>query len=189
MRKHTALTNGLLIAALLAASGCTMLGKRESANTPPSSSPGTTTAKSSPVSEVPKPGEPSVGEASGSYTSKGETVELKHAYAARGERFGSESIIVLLTDKPIPAESVAEEIKDQTLLLSEKIRGLEYVFDTSNNSYWVRYHPSQYQQSGSNNLKEFKVDGDTVRGYDEDDGSFTEGKYKRAVKFVVAIAK
>lgn len=127
------------------------------------------------------------GQASGSYTAKGEVVELKYAYAGRAVRFGTESLIVLLTETPIPAEAVAEEIKSTAMLEGEKLRGLEYVLDE--NSMWVRFHPGQYQESTSNKLKEYKVDNDVVRGADDNDGSLTDGKYKRSVKFVAAMTK
>ena len=132
-------------------------------------------------------GELQPGQASGTYTAKGEVVELKYAYAGRGVRFGSESMIILLTDKPIPSEAVAEEIKSTPLLEGEKIRGLEYVIEE--NGMWVRFHPSQYQESGTNKLKEYKVENEVVRGVDENEGSLSDGKYARSVKFVAAIAK
>ena len=69
----------------------------------------------------------------------------------------------------------------------EKIRGLEYVFD--DNGMWVRYHPSQYQESSSNKLKEYKVENGIVRGIDDNAGNISDGKYSRSVKFVAAIAK
>lgn len=134
-----------------------------------------------------QPGELQPGQASGTYTAKGEVVELKYAYAGRGVRFGSESLIILLTDKPIPAEAVAEEIKSTPLLEGDKIRGLEYVIDE--NGMWVRYHPSQYQESSNNKLKEYKVENEIVRGIDENAGSLSDGKYARSVKFVAAIAR
>src|SRR5215213_3782705 len=62
-----------------------------------------------------------VGQASGSYTAKGESVELRYAYAGRGQRFGNNSTFILLTDQPIGADAVAEEIKSQTLLSAGKI--------------------------------------------------------------------
>jgi hypothetical protein len=127
------------------------------------------------------------GQASGTYTDKGEVVELKYAYAGRGVRFSSESLIVLVTDKPIPSEAVAEEIKSTTLLESEKIRGLEYVIDE--NGMWVRFHPSQYQESGINKIKDYKVENGIVRGTDETDSSLSNERYARSVKFVAAIAK
>lgn len=128
------------------------------------------------------------GQASGTYITKGETVEVKYAYAGRAERFGSESLVILLTDKPIPPEALAEEIKSAALLEGETIRGLEYVM-MDENSMWVRYHPGQYQESSSNKLKEYKVENDLVRGIDDNDGDLSNGKYARSVKFVATIAK
>jgi hypothetical protein len=114
-------------------------------------------------------------------------VELKYSYAGRAERFGTDSLVVLVTDKPIPPEALAEEIKSATLLEGEKLRGLEYVFD--DNGMWVRYHPSQYQESSSNKLKEYKVENGIVRGIDDNAGNLSDGKYARSVKFVATIAK
>jgi len=144
------------------------------------SSPQTATTES-------KSGELRIGEASGSYTAKGQVVELRYAYAGKEQRFGQESMVILLTDKPIPPDAVAEEIKSQKLLLGETIRGLEYAIDE--NGMWVRYHPGQYQESTSKNLKEYSVNGDVVRGVDENDGSLSDGKYARSVKFVAAVVK
>ena len=132
-------------------------------------------------------GELQPGQASGTYTAKGQVVELKYAYAGRAVRFGDESLVVLLTDQPIPAEAIAEEIKSTPMLEGEKIRGLEYVLDE--NSMWVRFHPSQYQESGSLKLKEYKVENGIVRGVDDNSSDLSDGKYARSVKFVAAIAK
>jgi hypothetical protein len=142
-------------------------------------------AESSP--KTTEPGQLQPGQASGSYTAKGETVELKYAYAGHGVRFGNESIIVLVTDKPIPPEAVAEEIKSQTLLGDEKIRGLEYVFEKD--GHWVRYHPSQYQESTNKPLKEYMVENGVVKGFDDDKGDTTDGKYSRSVRFAAALIK
>ena len=163
-------------------------------------SPTSNTNQSAQSNNQPSPAQPTVapstpapadglqpGQASGSYTAKGEVVELKYAYAGRAERFGTESVVVLLTEKPIPPEAVAEEIKSTAMLEGEKLRGLEYVLDE--NSMWVRFHPGQYQESTSNKLKEYKLENDVVRGIDENDGSLTDGKYKRSVKFVAAMTK
>ena len=102
-------------------------------------------------------------------------------------RFGTESLVVLLTEKPLAQDAVAEEIKSAALLEGESVRGLEYVLDE--NSMWVRYHPGQYQESSSNKLKEYKVENGIVRGIDENDGDLSDGRYARKVKFVAAIAK
>ena len=172
---------------LVAAMACSA-GKRSSINSQPSPAlqqQSTPQNGSAPPKSV--PGVAGAGEATGSYTANGETVVLKYAYAGRGQRFGEESIIVLVTDQPIPPDAVAEEIKSQPLLLDKKIRGLEYVF--SKDGYWVRFHPGQYQESKSAQLKEYSVTNDVVKGADEDSGDLTDGKYKRSVKFVAAISK
>ena len=152
-------------------------------NQPSPAKPATTPTSNAPV----EAGGLQPGQASGSYTAKGEVVELKYAYAGRAVRFGTESLVVILTENPIPAEAVAEEIKSTPMLEGEKVRGLEYVLDE--NSMWVRFHPGQYQESTSNKLKEYKVENDVVRGIDENDGSLTDGKYARSVKFVATLTK
>jgi len=134
-----------------------------------------------------KAGELQPGQASGSYSVKGEVVDLKYAYAGRAERFGSQSMVILLTDKPIPPDALAEELKSATLLEDDKLRGLEYVID--DNGMWVRFHPGGYQESGTSKLKEYKVENDIVSGVDENESSLSNEKYSRKVKFVAAIAK
>ena len=140
-------------------------------------------------SQPAKTGEVPAGEASGSFTAKGgEKVDLKYAYAGRGKRFDEDSVIVLVTDKPIPPEALVEELEDQTMLFEGKVRGLEYVF--MKDGYWVRYHPGQYQESRSlNQLKEYAVADDMVKGLDESDGSVSDGNYARSVRFVAALTK
>ncbi len=127
------------------------------------------------------------GEVSGSYTANGETVTLKYAYAGRAQRFGEESIVVLLTDQPIPPAAVAEEIKSQPMLLDKKIRGLEYAI--GKDGYWVRFHPGQYQESKSKPLSDYSLENGVVKGSDEDAGDLTNGKYKRSVKFTAPLLK
>ena len=153
----------------------------------PSSQSNSTPSTSSKEPVKPADGALPSGEATGTYTAKGETVTLKYAYAGREQRFGSESIVILLTDKPIPAEALAEELKSQTMLLDGKVRGLEYAI--MKDGYWVRYHPGQYQESKSSGLKDYAVTGDVVRGSDDDKGDLTDGKYSRSVKFVAPISK
>jgi hypothetical protein len=181
----------MILGVLLMISSCTANRAIQSnANTQPAATP-RQTETATPMTETSKtqvePGALKVGEASGSYTAKGETVTLKYAYAGRAQRFGEESVIILLTDKEIPAGALAEEIKNQTMLLGGKIRGLEYAI--MKDGYWVRYHPSQYQESKPAGLKDYLVENDTVRGSDEDKGDVTDGKYSRSVKFVAAISK
>jgi len=144
-------------------------------------------ASSPAATQAAQAGELQPGQASGTFTAKGEVVELKYAYAGRAQRFGNDSLVILLTDKPIPSEAVAEEIKSAPLLEGETIRGLEYVIDE--NGMWVRFHPSQYQESSSNKLKDYKVENGIVRGVDDNSGDLSDGKYARNVKFVATIAK
>ncbi|HZJ47066.1 MAG TPA: hypothetical protein VFD63_25030 [Pyrinomonadaceae bacterium] len=151
----------------------------------PIDSPGVSAASPTPSTPKAQPGELQVGQASGSYTARGQTVEVKYAYAGRAVRFSTESLVILLTDQPIPDDQIAEEIRSATLLEGEKLRGLEYVID--DNGMWVRFHPSQYQESSSNKIKNYSVAGDIVRG--EDEGSGLSDKYSRSVKFVAAIIK
>src|SRR5262245_7293341 len=172
--------------------GACTFGKKSptSGTTNQSAQSETKQSPSAPATKQPQssqPGELQSGQAIGTYTAKGEVVELKYAYAGRAERFGDPSLVVLLTDRPIPPEAVAEEIKSTPLMEGDKIRGLEYVIDET--SMWVRFHPGQYQESGSNKLKDYKVENDIVRGVDENDGSLSDGRYARSVKFAATIIK
>ncbi|MEK6335909.1 MAG: class I SAM-dependent methyltransferase [Acidobacteriota bacterium] len=178
---HSLLVSGLL---MLATTWCCSIKESSTNNQSNAETPAQSTAQKETATPQIEPGALKPGEASGSYTAKGETVALKYAYAGRGERFGSESIIVLLTDNPIPPEALAEEIKSQTMFYDGKIRGLEYVF--MKDSFWVRFHPSQYQESSSP-LKDYSVENGIVKASDDDKGSVTDGKYSRSVKFVAVI--
>ena len=187
--------NRLLACALCVAVISLACSSKQTASNDTTNQSAQSTAKESPAkpaatqatSSAPA-GDLQTGQASGTYTAKGETVEVKYAYAGRAERFGSDSLVILLTDKPIPPEALAEEIKSAALLEGEKIRGLEYVM-MDENSMWVRYHPGQYQESSSNKLKDYKVENGVVRGFDDNEGDLSNGKYARSVKFVAAIAK
>jgi len=188
MNRRLACVLSFVIAATIGA--CSLIKKSPASNT--NNQAAQSGAKPSPAkAETTQPqaqaGDLQPGQASGTYMAKGEVVELKYAYAGRAERFGSESLVILLTDKPIPPEAIAEEIKSTPLLEGEKIRGLEYAIDE--HGMWVRYHPSQYQESGSNKLKDYKVENDVVRGIDDNENNLSDGKYTRSVKFVAAIAK
>jgi hypothetical protein len=179
----------LCLLLVLAVSGCSTLklrSKTESnTQTKPQATPHTTPHIESTPSAVVQ-GDLQIGQASGSYTANGQTVELRYAYAGRAVRFANESIVILLTEKPIPAESVAGEIQTPTMLESEQLKGLEYAIDKE--AMWVRFHPGQYQESSSIKLKEYTVEGDIVRGFDDGSGHLNE-KYDRKVKFVAAIVK
>ena len=170
---------------LLAFSACTAHRSTQSNSSSAPAANKQAAAPAQPADSSKPPGSLRVGEASGSYNAKGETVNLKYAYAGRAERFSEESVVILLTDKEIPADALADEIKNQTMLLDGRIRGLEYVI--MKDGYWIRYHPGQYQESKSPSLKDYAVENDIVKGSDEDKGDLTDGKYARSVKFVAAI--
>lgn len=193
--RHFSIAIGMVV--ILLAISCSK--EKPVSEAPPSASPqpsaaaptaggptaGATTSVT-PPSQTTAPGQIALGTASGSYIAKGETVELKYAYAARGKRFGNDSIIILLTDKPILPEAVVEEIASQTMLSAGTIRGLEYAIEKD--GYWVRFHPSQYQESKGGQLKEFTVENEVVRGLDEND-DLSNGKYSRSVRFAAEINK
>lgn len=162
-------------------------GRRSTSNESVNQSPATqaSPSESKSTSQPAQAGDLQPGHAIGTYAVRGQVIELKYAYAGRAERFGNNSLVVLLTDQPIPPDALAEELKEATLLLDEKIRGLEYVLEEE--SMWVRYHPGQYQESSSLKLKEYKVENGIVRGFDEVDGSSSNGRYPRSVKFVATI--
>ena len=184
----------LLVIVVIGMSACSKAKEpSKSDSTPPAATPQVqTTAQpqttTAPTATTTASGSLQAGQANGTYTAKGEVVELKYAYAARGERFGNQAIIVLVTDKPIPAAAIAAEMKDQPMLLNDEIKGLEYVF-MDDESLWVRFHPGQYQESTRRNLKEYKVEGDVVSGVDENKGDLTNGRYARNVRFVAAVMK
>jgi hypothetical protein len=182
----------LLVLSLLTIWSCSAKKSTQSNanNAPATTSRATETPKpatTEPAKPAAEAGELKVGEASGSFTVKGETITLKYAYAGRAERFGSEAVVILLTDQEIPAAALAEEIKDQTMLLDGKIHGLEYAI--MKDGYWVRYHPGQYQESKGPTLKDYVVENDVVKGSDEEKSELSDGKYTRSVKFVAAISK
>ena len=82
----------LLITTAIAVAACsfskTANNSNQSTQSPekPSPSQPQTTTPSTPV----QAGDLQPGQASGTYTAKGEVVELKYAYAGRAERFGTD---------------------------------------------------------------------------------------------------
>jgi hypothetical protein len=175
-----------VLGCVIALSACSKQTTNQSANQPPSTQANAplSSASSQPITQ---PGELQVGQASGTYTAKGEVVELKYAYAGRGQRFGKEATIILLTDNPIPADALSSEIDSQNLLEDGKLRGLQYVIDED--GLWLRFYPGPYQESTNKTLKEYKVEGDIIRAVDEDKGDLSDGRYQRSVKFVAAMVK
>ncbi len=127
---------------------------------------------------------PHEGEASGTFTVNGETVSLKYAYADRSTRFGRESLIVLVTDKPIPRDALADEMQSQTKLYAGEIRGLEYAIEA--HGFWVMFHPGGYQESSPRPMKEFSLVDGLVIGHDED-GDSSGSEHQRSVSFTARL--
>jgi hypothetical protein len=141
-------------------------------------------AKTSPSS----PGALKAGEASGEIVDEGQAYSMKYSYAGWGRQFDEDAVVLLLTDKPIPAESLDETIKSPyAQFSSNNIHGLEY--RVAKSSFWVKYHPSQFQTSGINTLKDYAVEGDTVKGRDEDKDVLDGKEYRRSVSFVARLPK
>lgn len=175
--------NRLLIGILfLAFSAC-------STNQPPSSNrQGSQQGAGSPANQpaqspAASPGTLREGQASGTITVEGETVTLQYAYAGRGEQFGEEAVILLLTDIPVSQEHLAKGFEGYGVF-PEGARGLEYKIGKG---FWVMYHPSYFQTSGISTLKDYSVENGIVKGQDEDSTSFSGKEYKRSVSFVAAL--
>ena len=100
--------NRLLVCALTFTIATTLAGcsfNKQSAPSNNSNRPAQSENKQSPArAETTQPpaqaGELQPGQASGTYTDKGEVVELKYAYAVMEFALAAQSLIILLTDKP-----------------------------------------------------------------------------------------
>jgi len=124
------------------------------------------------------------GEASGSIVDEGVTVNLKYAYAGYGESFGEEAVVILLSESPISAEALGKFFEDKYGFFPRDNKGLEYKVGKG---FWVMYHPSGFQTSGINTLKDYSVENDVVKGRDEDKTDFSGKEYKRSVSFVARL--
>ena len=49
------------------------------------------------------------------------------------------------------------------------------------------YHPSGFQTSGINTLKDYSLENGVVRGRDEDSDTFDGKEYKRSVSFLARV--
>lgn len=108
---------------------------------------------------------------------------LKYAYAGHGKMFGEDAVLLLLTDTPISAEAQGKAFEEYGQF-PEGARGLQYKVGKG---FWVMYHPSNFQTSGINTLKDYSVENGVVKGRDEDGTTFDLKEYKRSVSFVAAL--
>jgi len=124
------------------------------------------------------------GEASGTIVDEGQTITLKYAYAGHTEMFHEDAIVILLTETPIAADVLAKAFEDSFGIFPQGNKGLEYKVGKG---FWVMYHPSGFQTSGINTLKDYSVENGVVRGRDEDTTNFDGKDYKRSVSFVARV--
>jgi len=124
------------------------------------------------------------GEASGSIVDEGQTINLKYAYAGHTEMFSEDAIVVLVTENPIAPDALAKAFEDKFGIFPRDNKGLEYKVGKG---FWVMYHPSGFQTSGINTLKDYSVENGVVKGRDEDSTNFNDKDYKRAVSFVARV--
>ena len=124
------------------------------------------------------------GEASGTIVDEGQTINLKYAYAGHGEMFGEDAIVVLVTENPIAPDALAKAFEEKFGIFPRDNKGLEYKVGKG---FWVMYHPSGFQTSGINTLKDYSVENGIVKGRDEDSTDFSGKDYKRSVSFVARV--
>ena len=135
-------------------------------------------------SQAAKPqGELKEGEASGTIIDEGQPVTLKYAYAGNGEMFHEDAVIILLTETPVSPEELAKAFEEYGTF-PKSTRGLEYKVGKG---FWVMYHPSSFQTSGINTLKDYALENGIVKGRDEDSTTFDGKEYKRSVSFVARV--
>ena len=124
------------------------------------------------------------GEASGTIVDEGQTINLKYAYAGHGEMFGEDAIVVLVTENPVAPDALAKAFEEKFGIFPRDNKGLEYKVGKG---FWVMYHPSGFQTSGINTLKDYSVENGIVKGRDEDSTNFSGKDYKRSVSFVARV--
>jgi len=124
------------------------------------------------------------GEASGTIVDEGQTITLKYAYAGHGEMFGEDAIVVLVTETPVSPDALAKAFEEKFGIFPRDNKGLEYKVGKG---FWVMYHPSGFQTSGINTLKDYSVESGIVKGRDDDSTNFSGKDYKRSVSFVARV--
>lgn len=172
----------LAVVLFLALSACSTTQTPSNSN-----QPGQPAAANQPTQPAPAPKSQAAlqeGEASGTIVDEGQTITLKYAYARHGESFGGDNIEVVLTETPMSAD-LARRFEESLTIFQQDTRGLEY--RVGKDLFWVMYHPSGFQTSGINTLKDYSVENGVVRGRDEDSTNFSDKDYKRSVSFVARV--
>ena len=172
----------LIVVLLLVLNSCSTKQTPSNSNQP--GQPAAANPPSQPSSAVKPLGALQEGEASGTIVDAGQTITLKYAYAGLGKVFNEDGVIFLLTEAPIAPEALASAFEKEYGLFPDGNRGLEYKLGKG---FWVMYHPSGYQTSGINTLKDYSLENGVVRGRDEDSDTFDGKEYKRSVSFVARV--
>jgi hypothetical protein len=172
----------LTVVLLLVLTSCSVKQTTSNSNQPSPLAAAHQPSQPSPAAKP--PGALQEGEASGTIVDGGQTITLKYAYAGHGKVFDEDGIIFLLTEAPVAPEALANAFEKEYGLFPDGSRGLEYKIGKG---FWVMYHPSGFQTSGINTLKDYSVENGVVRGRDEDSDTFDGKEYKRSVSFVARV--
>jgi hypothetical protein len=171
----------LLLFALTACSTTQPSNKNQSRT---ASQPSTPSQPAAPPTAAKPAGELKEGEASGTIVDEGQTINLRYAYAGHTESFGEDAVVVLVTENPIAPDVLAKAFEEKFGIFPRDNKGLEYKVGKG---FWVMYHPSGFQTSGINTLKDYSFENGIVKGRDEDSTDFNGKDYKRSVSFVARV--
>lgn len=172
----------LTVVLLFMLSACST--KQTPSNSNQSNQPAAANQSTQPSTPAKTQGALQEGEASGTIVDEGQTITLKYAYAGHGEQFNEPAIVILLTETPIAADVLEKAFEESFGIFPRDNKGLEYKVGKG---FWVMYHPSGFQTSGINTLKDYSVENGVVRGRDEDSTDFSGSVYKRSVSFVARV--
>jgi hypothetical protein len=172
----------LTVVLLLVLTACSTTQTPSNKNQP--NQPAATNQPSQPSSAAKPLGALQEGEASGTIVDAGQMITLKYAYAGHGKVFSEDGVIFLLTEAPVAPEVLANAFEKEYGVFPDGSRGLEYKIGKG---FWVMYHPSGFQTSGINTLKDYSLENGVVRGRDEDSDTFDNKEYKRSVSFVARV--
>jgi hypothetical protein len=172
----------LTVTLLIVLTACST--KQTDSNNNSSSKPTQSNQQNAPSPQAAKsPADLKDGEATGTIIDEGETVNLKFAYAGHCKQFDEDAVSVLVTDVPVSPDALAKAFEEYGMFPSG-VRGLQYKVGKG---FWVMYHPSGFQTSGINTLKDYSVENGMVKGRDDDSTDFNGKVYKRSVSFIARL--